>query len=167
MGGNMFDIVYYKVPRQCMYSYNNIDIEDWAEIIVTDSEHVYEYSRFMDRFCQTLLADDFAKVAQVLWTIKEKNEQVVFRKKHNGEYSDETIIRSENDILEKLKTTNDRKSQYMFEYIEDGVVSKLVCSHYYENISIYVRKEQLQGMEKLLEKIAEKGDYYKYELDEG
>lgn len=54
----------------------------------------------MDRFCKTLLADDFAKVAQVLWTIKEKNEQ-------------------------------------------------------------------LQGMEKLLEKIPEKGDYYKYELDEG
>ena len=162
----MSDIVYYRVPQLYMSGFYDVDNENWVGIIVTDSEHIYENKKFLDRFRQVLLADDFAKVAHVLWIIKEKSEQLIFRKKSLSGCSDETVIVNENDIFEKLESTNDRKSEYMLEYIYSGTVNKFVCSHYYENINIYVRIDKLHDTEKLLEKIAEKGKYYKYELDE-
>ena len=41
---NMFDIVYYIVPQIHMDICESADRDNWREIIVTDSENVYEYT---------------------------------------------------------------------------------------------------------------------------
>lgn len=161
----MFDIVYYIVPQMHMDICEGVDRDNWSEIIVTDSENVYEYKHFWDRFRQILFADDFAKVAYMLWSVKAERERLLFKKK-DGKYNDGTEIGTENELFEKLESTNDRKSQYTLDYVENGKINKRVCSNYYYDPRIYVKKECLQNTEKLLEKIAEKGNYYKYELGE-
>lgn len=158
----MFDIVYCISPQIYTSDCPLIDDANWVEVTVTDSEHVYDYKRFTYRFKQVLLSDDFEKTAKVLWSIKEDSEQVVFYRKYRDKYFDRTIITCGKNMFEQLESTEDRKMQYVFTYLDGKKVNKIVCNFYYENIKIYVRKKALFQMEKQLEGIAEKGNYYQY-----
>ena len=112
----MFDIAYYIVPQMHMDICEGVGRDNWSEIIVSDSENVYEYKHFWDRFRQILFADDFAKVAYMLWSVKAERERLLFKTK-DGKYNDGTEIGTENELFEKLESTNDRKSQYILDYV--------------------------------------------------
>lgn len=165
----MSDIVYYRVPFQYMnFGYEGECTHNcWTEIIVVDSESVYQNRNWYKNMLINFFVDRTEKVAQFIWEMKEEYEQILIKKKlhrFGKRYYQENVY-DKKELIEKLDELREKRFKY---YIilctKEGRATKQISITEGEAIDLFVRNEDLDKIEKIISKWADKRDYFEYEL---
>lgn len=165
----MSDLVYYRVPLQHMnFGYEGQCTHDcWTEFIVVDSESVYQKRNWYGNMLIDFFVDRTEKVAQFIWEMKEEYEQILIKKKlhrFGKKYYQETVY-DKKELIEKLDELRDtRFKYYIILCTKEERTTKQISITEGEAIDLFVRNEDLDKIEKIISKWADKGDYFEYEL---
>lgn len=159
-------LAYYEVPENHMtvdliYPISKLK---WKQFVITDSQEVYKYKSFFDRFKQVLISDDLITTAQIMWHIRDEQEEIVLIKIKNNVRTNEKNIKSADDLIDAFVAWAERDSTYLVEYYMGCELAQLACGHYYGTMNLYVNLELKPQIERVVDDIATKGDFYQYEL---
>lgn len=167
----MFDIVYYYVPEKkrwippALGNLYNVNLTDWNEIIVTDSEKIYEHKSWFTRLNVTSFVDKQDECAEFLWNLKTKSEKLLIRGNgENLEANAETLITNKSELTTLLDEINIQRKTYYALYTDKFDVKKIVIYEGSETLKIFIRKEFCNELEKSISLLARKGSFSKYEL---
>lgn len=167
----MFDVVYYFVPREHMAltktqeAICGIDIEDWVEVIITDSHSIYENKKW---YQVQFFTAKTSEVARLIWSIKGERRELSIRRKlyrFRKQYATETV-KNESDLVTRLEELACRNYGYAFLYTQKGEVEIAIYSEGCEDLDMFVKKQCMAEIEKVISAMADKADYFKYEFDQ-
>lgn len=170
----MADIIYYFVPKEHMDFPENqkeraaLNIESWTEIIIADSENIYEKQKWYERMSIDFFVDKANEVAEFLWDIKHNDEEIFIKKKPHRfkkEYISE-VAESKAVLAMKLDELSVKRYEYALLYTNQGQITKRIYLTPGETIDLFVKNDDVDAVEKIIGKWADKSSYFKYELDE-
>ena len=169
----MPDIVYYFVPGERMDfpanqdQFNVLDLGSWTDIIIADSETVYEKKKWYERIAIDLFVDKTKEVAQLLWELKHKDEELfITNRLRRSKKGVSEKVKNVELLVKALEEPSIRNYNYTFQYKKQGYFNKLIYITDGETIELFARNEDVEYAQSIICKWADKGDYFKYELGE-
>lgn len=163
-------LVYYCVPEEYMEKpdfFQEWNKKKWTEFRVVDSEEIYEKRGLKAKFLTTF-TDTAEELAQFLWVLKRENEmlEIQTRMQEPDEKRSKSVIEKENNLAMVLDEMSIKKIQYVAFYMADGQIQKLASTNGDESLHVWARKGMEGSFAKILNKWAELGDFFHYELGE-
>lgn len=148
----MQELVYYAVP-------NGKENCPTVEVIIRDSEHIYE-KFFVEEF-----TDRINDVANFLFLFCDEYSDTFLEYQEMQQWIS-VMIDNKQDLINLLENLNTNRKSYRIIYKQHGSAQMVACCQQTGNLYLHIRKSDLHNVEWLLNKVATKSSFEKYELGE-
>lgn len=170
----MADIIYYIVPDNHIHISEaerkllGIGDKNWTEVVVTDSGDIYKGKSVFQKLMLEFFSDNIEKLVLFLWALKDKEETLFVEagdEKSNDEYEPVEVCDIE-ELSEAVCKVYEKSKGYSVIYKDASAMKKRIINDRDEIFYLYVKNDEIEIIEEVLNKWAKKENFVKYELGE-
>lgn len=170
----MADIIYYIVPDNHIHiseaerNLLGVGDETWTEVVITDSRDIYNGKSVFQKLMIEFFSDNIEKLVLLLWALKDKEETLFVEagdEKSNDGYEPVEVCDIE-ELSEAVCKVYEKSKGYSVIYKDASAMKKRIINDRDEIFYLYVKNDEIEIIEEVLNKWAKKENFVKYELGE-
>mgnify|MGYP004673943913 FL=1 len=167
----MADIIYYIVPDNHIHiseaerNLLGVGDETWTEVVITDSRDIYNGKSVFQKLMIEFFSDNIEKLVLLLWALKDKEETLFVEAGLDDEYEPVEVCDIE-ELSEAVCKVYEKSKGYSVIYKDASAMKKRIINDRNEIFYLYVKNDEIEIIEEVLNKWAKKENFVKYELGE-
>ena len=167
----MADIIYYIVPDNHIHiseaerNLLGVGDETWTEVVITDSRDIYNGKSVFQKLMIEFFSDNIEKLVLLLWALKDKEETLFVEAGLDDGYEPVEVCDIE-ELSEAVCKVYEKSKGYSVIYKDASAMKKRIINDRDERFYLYVKNDEIEIIEEVLNKWAKKENFVKYELGE-
>ena len=167
----MADIIYYIVPDNHIHiseaerNLLGVGDETWTEVVITDSRDIYNGKSVFQKLMIEFFSDNIEKLVLLLWALKDKEETLFVEAGLDDGYEPVEVCDIE-ELSEAVCKVYEKSKGYSVIYKDASAMKKRIINNRDEMFYLYVKNDEIEIIEEVLNKWAKKENFAKYELGE-
>ena len=167
----MADIIYYIVPDNHIHiseaerNLLGVGDETWTEVVITDSRDIYNGKSVFQKLMIEFFSDNIEKLVLLLWALKDKEETLFVEAGLDDGYEPVEVCDIE-ELSEAVCKVYEKSKGYSVIYKDASAMKKRIINNRDEMFCLYVKNDEIEIIEEVLNKWAKKENFVKYELGE-
>ena len=167
----MADIIYYIVPDNHIHiseaerNLLGVGDETWTEVVITDSRDIYNGKSVFQKLMIEFFSDNIEKLVLLLWALKDKEETLFVEAGLDDGYEPVEVCDIE-ELSEAVCKVYEKSKGYSVIYKDASAMKKRIINDRNEIFYLYVKNDEIEIIEEVLNKWAKKENFVKYELGE-
>lgn len=167
----MADIIYYIVPDNHIHiseaerNLLGVGDETWTEVVITDSRDIYNGKSVFQKLMIEFFSDNIEKLVLLLWALKDKEETLFVEAGLDDGYEPVEVCDIE-ELSEAVCKVYEKSKGYSVIYKDASAMKKRIINDRDEIFYLYVKNDEIEIIEEVLNKWAKKENFVKYELGE-
>ena len=165
------DIIYYIVPDNHIHiseaerNLLGVGDETWTEVVITDSRDIYNGKSVFQKLMIEFFSDNIEKLVLLLWALKDKEETLFVEAGLDDGYEPVEVCDIE-ELSEAVCKVYEKSKGYSVIYKDASAMKKRIINNRDEMFCLYVKNDEIEIIEEVLNKWAKKENFVKYELGE-
>lgn len=165
------DIIYYIVPDNHIHiseaerNLLGVGDETWTEVVITDSRDIYNGKSVFQKLMIEFFSDNIEKLVLLLWALKDKEETLFVEAGLDDGYEPVEVCDIE-ELSEAVCKVYEKSKGYSVIYKDASAMKKRIINNRDEMFYLYVKNDEIEIIEEVLNKWAKKENFAKYELGE-
>ena len=165
------DIIYYIVPDNHIHiseaerNLLGVGDETWTEVVITDSRDIYNGKSVFQKLMIEFFSDNIEKLVLLLWALKDKEETLFVEAGLDDGYEPVEVCDIE-ELSEAVCKVYEKNKGYSVIYKDASAMKKRIINNRDEMFYLYVKNDEIEIIEEVLNKWAKKENFVKYELGE-
>lgn len=165
------DIIYYIVPDNHIHiseaerNLLGVGDETWTEVVITDSRDIYNGKSVFQKLMIEFFSDNIEKLVLLLWALKDKEETLFVEAGLDDGYEPVEVCDIE-ELSEAVCKVYEKSKGYSVIYKDASAMKKRIINDRDEIFYLYVKNDEIEIIEEVLNKWAKKENFVKYELGE-
>ena len=165
------DIIYYIVPDNHIHiseaerNLLGVGDETWTEVVITDSRDIYNGKSVFQKLMIEFFSDNIEKLVLLLWALKDKEETLFVEAGLDDGYEPVEVCDIE-ELSEAVCKVYEKSKGYSVIYKDASAMKKRIINDRDEIFYLYVKNDEIEIIEEVLNKWAKKENFAKYELGE-